>query len=133
LILDSSAVVSVLRQEQGHEDLFGALEGADALAIGAPTLVETGMVAIGRFGEAGRAIVALFVEDWAVEVVPFDDRHAAIAAHAFRRYGKGRHPAALNYGDCMTYATASAADEPLLFVGDDFAQTDLVSARSAAS
>ncbi|MEX2105274.1 MAG: type II toxin-antitoxin system VapC family toxin [Solirubrobacterales bacterium] len=128
MILDSSAVVSVLREEVGHKRLHGALERADALAIGAPTLFETGMVAIGRFGEHGRALVAQFLEYWDVEVAPFDGRHWRVATDAFVRYGKGRHPAALNYGDCMTYATARLADLPLLFTGDDFAQTDLAAA-----
>jgi ribonuclease VapC len=128
LILDSSAVVSLLREEVGHERLHTAMEGANALAIGAPTLFETGMVAIGRFGESGRPVVARFLEDWEVEVVPFGKRHWRVAAEAFVRFGKGRHPAALNYGDCMTYATARLADMPLLFTGSDFSQTDLLMA-----
>jgi ribonuclease VapC len=128
LILDSSAVISVLREEEGHKRLHGPLERADTLAIGAPTLFETGMVAIGRLGGSGRALVGQFLEDWAVEVTPFDARHWRVAADAFVRYGKGRHPAALNYGDCMTYATAQIADAPLLFVGEDFSQTDIAAA-----
>jgi len=125
LILDTSAVVSVLRREQGRERLEIAMERAGALAIGAPTMLETGMVAFGRFGEGGRALVSRFVEDWSVEVIAFDQRHWRVAISAFSRYGRGRHPARLNYGDCMAYATAKVAGAPLLFVGDDFARTDV--------
>jgi ribonuclease VapC len=129
LILDSSAVVAVLRRESGSEPLEGVLGEAGTLAIGAPTLFETTMVAIGRFGEdVGRLAVGRFCEDWEVEVVPFDSRHYRAAAAAFVRYGKGRHPARLNYGDCMTYAIARIARMPLLFIGKDFAKTDILPA-----
>lgn len=83
------------------------------------------MVLVGRYGEKGRASIARFIEDWAVEVVPFDQRHWRVAIAAFAQYGKGRHPARLNFGDCMAYATAKVAGAPLLFVGDDFPQTDV--------
>ena len=76
----------------------------------------------------GRSLVSRFLEQREVVVVPFGASHWSIAAEAFIRYGKGRHPAALNYGDCMTYATAKVAGAPLLFVGDDFAQTDIAAA-----
>lgn len=108
--------------------MVDAIGAADLLAIGAPTLFETGMVAVGAFDLHGRALVAQFLERWNVLVIPFDQRHWQVAADAFVRYGKGRHPARLNYGDCMTYATARVVDEPLLFTGDDFARTDLAAA-----
>lgn len=73
-------------------------------------------------------ILSRFLEENEVVVTPFDDRHWGVAAEAFIRYGEGRHSAALNFGDCMTYATARLAEEPLLYVGEDFAQTDLVAA-----
>jgi len=129
MVLDSSAVVAVLGQERDSESLETALDKAGTLAIGAPTLFETTMVAVGRFGEAaGRVAVERFCADWEVEVVPFEARHYRVAAAAFVRYGKGRHPARLNYGDCMTYATAQVAGVPLLFTGEDFARTDVLSA-----
>jgi ribonuclease VapC len=128
LILDSSAIVSVLFREEGHHEVGAAIDDADLLAIGAPTLLETGMVVIGAFGLHGRSLLARFLEEKEVLVIPFGDRHGSVASEAFIRYGKGRHPAALNYGDCMTYAVASLADEPLLFVGEDFAKTDLIAA-----
>lgn len=130
MILDSSAVVSVLLREQGHLQVAEAIDTADVLGIGAPTLLETALVMIGAFDLHGRALISQFMEEKEVVVVSFDDRHNRAAIDAFIRFGKGRHPAALNYGDCMTYATASLASEPLLFVGDDFAKTDLASALS---
>lgn len=126
MILDSSAVVAVLRREWNHRRLEGVMTSAATLSIGAPTLFETAMVAIGRFGCGGDALVERFLVEWEVMVAPFDERHWAVAAEAFLRYGKGRrHPARLNYGDCMTYATARVAGLPLLCTGADFPQTDL--------
>jgi ribonuclease VapC len=128
VILDSSAILSVLFKEDGHGRVLETLSDAEILAIGAPTLFETGMVAISAFDLHGRGLVSQFLERWNVLVTPFDARHWRVAADAFIRYGKGRHPARLNYGDCMTYATARLAAKPLLYVGDDFAQTDIPSA-----
>jgi ribonuclease VapC len=128
LILDSSAVIAVLLREQGHRRLADAMDSADAIAIGAPTLLETGMVMVGKFGLRGRALVSQFLEERGVVVISFDDRHWRSASDAFIRYGKGRHSAGLNYGDCMTYATARLSGASLLFVGEDFAKTDLIAA-----
>lgn len=125
MILDTSAVVAVIREEPGHERLEAAMEDTPILAIGAPTLFETAQVMIGRYDVLGRSVLARFLEERDVETIPFAEGHWQAAADAFIRYGKGRHPAKLNYGDCMTYAIAKVADEPLLFVGDDFAKTDL--------
>lgn len=125
MILDSSVVVAVLFREEGYQRFEMRMDEANSLAIGAPTLVETNIVAIGRFDMHGRALVEQFVEGRDVVVTPFDRRHLLVAAEAFARFGKGRHPAKLNYGDCMTYATARLADLPLLCTGDDFPQTDL--------
>lgn len=128
MIFDSSAVVSMIIEEPGHERLLDAVADAAEVAIGAPTLVEVEMVMIGRSGSRGQSLVAQFLERNDVEVIAFDDAHRRAAADAFAGYGKGRRPAALNYGDCMTYATARIAGHPLLFTGNDFAQTDLVPA-----
>ncbi len=125
LVFDSSAVLAILRKEPGHEQLQRAIERAEVLAIGAPSLFETVMVALGRFGSEGEALVEQFLGDLKVEVLPFDNRHWRTATDAFRRYGKGRHSAGLNYGDCMAYASARVVDLPLLFVGNDFAKTDI--------
>lgn len=129
MTLDSSAVVAMLLREEGYRRLAETLGRAETVAIGAPTLLETDMVMVGRFEQRGvAALVGEFLEEHGVVVVPFDGSHRAAAAEAFARYGKGRHPAALNYGDCMTYATAYVADHPLLFTGNDFAQTDIPAA-----
>jgi ribonuclease VapC len=125
LILDSSAIVSVIEEEDGFDDLAEALARAPSVAVGAPTLFETAIVLIAREGKAGRTSLVRFLEDNDVAAIPFGARHWTVAAEAFVRFGKGRHPARLNYGDCMTYATARLADDPLLCVGDDFARTDL--------
>jgi ribonuclease VapC len=126
LILDTSAVVAVIREEGGASGLMDAIEAAQSVAIGAPTLFETAMVLIVREGEAaGRSFLSLFLEENGIVSIPFDDRHRNLALDAFLRYGKGRHPAKLNLGDCMTYATARLADQPLLCIGNDFAKTDL--------
>jgi ribonuclease VapC len=128
LILDSSALIAVVREELGHDRVVKAIEGAAQMGIGTPTLVESSIVLVHMFGLQGRSILSRFLEENGVITVPFDDRHWRLSSEAFIRYGKGRHPAALNYGDCMTYATAKVADSPLLYVGDDFAKTDLAPA-----
>jgi ribonuclease VapC len=125
MILDTSAIVAVIRDEPGKDRLIEAIEQASALGIGAPTLAEASIVLTRRMGLPGRLALTGFLEENEVVAIPFDEAHWRAAAQAFIRYGKGRHPAALNYGDCMTYATARLAEHPLLFVGDDFAKTDI--------
>jgi ribonuclease VapC len=128
LILDSSAVIAMLLKESDHRDLDDRVGAAASVEIGAPALFETAMVMLSRMGDQGLASLMEFLERFRVEVIPFGDSHWRIAAEAFGRFGKGRHPAALNLGDCMTYATALIEDGPLLYVGSDFARTDLQSA-----
>jgi ribonuclease VapC len=125
MILDSSAVIAVLFREKRHGYLKERLETAKSISIGAPTLFETAMVAIGQLGDEGEDLVARFLEDWDVKVIPFQSQHWGAATDAFVRYGKGRHPAGLNFGDCMTYASARVSEMPLLFTGNDFAKTDI--------
>lgn len=124
MILDTSAIAAMIFRERGYEELMARIDGVE-LGVGAPTLVEAGMVLVGHFDLHGRALLAQFLERNRVVVIPFDDRHRDVASEAFVRYGKGRHPAALNYGDCMTYATARLSGAPLLFVGNDFSKTDV--------
>lgn len=125
VMFDSSAVLALLKEESGHQQLHSRVEEADGLAIGAPTLFETAMVAIGRFGGEGEALIEQFLADWKIDVLPFGEGHWRVADVAFVRFGKGSHPAALNYGDCMAYASARLAGMPLLFTGKDFAKTDI--------
>jgi ribonuclease VapC len=126
--LDSSAILAILFAEPGSELIVAKLRAARMLAIGAPTLFEAQLVAARRHDLRGVSLVSQFVERWRIGVVSFDSRHGRAATDAYVRFGKGRHPARLNYGDCMTYAIARVADLPLLFVGDDFAKTDIAAA-----
>jgi len=125
VILDSSAIVTIILREMGSDRVLDAMEAADACRVGAPTLVETAMVLTGRLGDEGRTMLLSLLQEENIDVLSFGDAHWRIAQSAFVRYGKGRHPAALNFGDCLTYATAYVAGEPLLCVGEDFVQTDL--------
>jgi ribonuclease VapC len=125
LILDSSAIVAVICREPGWESLVHKLALARTIAVGAPTVAETQMVLTMKLGPDGAAKSDQFLAELQVSIVPFARNHLAIFYEAFQRYGKGRHPARLNMGDCFTYAIAKASGMPLLFVGDDFAQTDL--------
>jgi ribonuclease VapC len=125
LILDSSAVLAVLLKEPAHERLLEALAAKPGPGIGAATLVESGIVLSARLGASGQTLLGRFVQGYALEVIPLGPDHWPVAVQAFLRFGKGRHPAALNFGDCLTYATARLAEEPLLCVGEDFAKTDL--------
>lgn len=128
MIVDTSAVVAVIRREHGHVLLEDTLEAAPGIAIGAPTLFEAAMVLTIKLGEPGLLALSCFLDENGIVSLPFDKYHVELAAEAFTLYGKGRHPARLNYGDCMTYATAKIAGAPLLFIGDDFARTDLTPA-----
>lgn len=126
MILDTSAVVAILLKEAGADELEASVAAAPALGIGAPTYLETVMVLSSRFArdEAVRHLEGFLLRSEAV-VVPFSEGHARAAAEAFARFGKGRHRAALNFGDCMSYAIAKLAGQPLLCTGRDFAKTDL--------
>jgi len=95
-------------------------------------VVESSMVLCARLGRAGKTLLARFLEEAEIEVVEFTADHWTVAADAFIRYGNGRHPAGLNFGDCMTYAVAKLAGEPLLCLGDDFPATDLELASLAS-
>lgn len=126
MIIDSSAVVAILLREPAWERLLDHIDGAgSAPGIGAPTLVETGIVLSARLGPAGKSLLARFVEEGGLRRIAFTAEHWTVAVDAYLRYGKGRHPAALNFGDCLTYAVSRVAAEPLLCVGDDFTKTDL--------
>lgn len=125
MIVDSSAILCVLFRENGHEGVLQKLLDDPGPAVGAPTLAETGIVLTARLGPSARGLLERFLDETGVQEVPFGELHWREAVDAYRRYGKGRHPAALNFGDCMTYAVAALSGEPLLFTGADFEQTDL--------
>lgn len=125
MIVDSSAVVAILLKEPGYEPLLDRIAAPGVVAVGAPTLAETGLILTARLGVLGRTLLARFVAEAPLTVLPFTDEHWPVALRAFHSYGKGRHPAALNFGDCLTYAVASLAGEALLCAGRDFPKTDL--------
>ncbi|MBA2309202.1 MAG: type II toxin-antitoxin system VapC family toxin [Pseudonocardiales bacterium] len=125
MIVDSSAVVAVLLQEDGHEELIRRLAAETDVGVGAPTLCETGIVLAARLGPAGKTLLARFVDEAGLAVLPFADAHWPVAVDAYLRFGKGRHPAGLNFGDCLTYAMCQVLQRPLLCIGDDFTRTDL--------
>ena len=125
MILDTSAIIATLLEEPCAKSLGQAMGAAEVCRVGAPTLVETGMVLTSRVGEPGRVALLAFLQDRNVDIQSFTEAHWRVAQNAFVRFGKGRHPAALNLGDCLTYATAYVAGEPLLCVGNDFRRTDL--------
>jgi ribonuclease VapC len=125
VIVDSSALIPVLLKETHHKRLIDALAAAPRVAVGGATLAETGMVLVSRLGIRGKTLLARLVQEVEIDVVSLGSGHWTVAVDAFAKYGKGRHPAALNFGDCLTYAVARVAAEPLLCVGDDFPRTDL--------
>ncbi len=125
MVIDTSALVAILQGEPEKAVLTDAILADSSPRMSAATLVEAGIVMQGRHGDIGsRDLDGLLIQA-RVEIVPLTTAHADLARDAFRRFGKGRHPAGLNYGDCFAYALARALDEPLLFVGDDFGQTDV--------
>jgi ribonuclease VapC len=125
VIVDSSALVAIVLMEPEHQMLVEDLATAPVAGVGAPTLAETGIVLTARLGVAGRSLLARLLYEAGIETIPYTAAHWPVAVDAFTRYGKGRHPAALNFGNCLTYATCRLARRPLLCTGDDFPQTDL--------
>ena len=128
MVLDSSAIVAIHLREPGHERLIDRIDAAEVVVIGVPTLLESVMVLTARLGHDARPMVFTFLRRLDAEIVPFNQEHLDAAATAFVRFGRARHPAALNFGDCMSYAIASVAGMPLLFTGEDFPRTDIAQA-----
>jgi ribonuclease VapC len=125
MIVDSSALLAILQFEAEHVPFRHAIARASTRLVSATTLLETSMVILGRQQEQGIAELDDLIASSDIRIVPFDARHASLALDAFRRYGKGRHRAGLNMGDCFSYALAKATGLPLLFKGDDFVHTDV--------
>jgi ribonuclease VapC len=128
MVLDSTAIVAIHLKEPGHERLLDAIDAAVIVVVGVPTLLETAMVLTTRLGQDARPLLASFLRHLEAEVVAFSDEHLDAATTAFLRFGRGRHAAGLNFGDCMAYAIAEVAGMPLLFTGEDFARTDVARA-----
>jgi len=128
VIVDTSAIVSIILDEPDRQNFEERVASSAALRMSAATLVEVTMVLEGRGGEAGGAQLERWIAGVGIEICPVTERTARLAREGWRRYGKGRHKAALNLGDCFAYALAMERAEPLLFTGNDFAQTDVKAA-----
>ena len=125
MIIDTSAVVAILAGEDDAALYAKLIEREPLPKIGTPALLEASMVLTRWFGEQASSALDAFVRESAAEIIPFDLPQLRAAEDAYQRFGKDRHPAALNFGDCMSYALARVCDEELLFKGDDFSKTDI--------
>jgi ribonuclease VapC len=125
MIVDTSAVIAILQGEPEAAAFAEALADAERRMMSAGSYLELSIVMMDRRGPMARQAVDGFLSGALITIVPFDEEQAILARDAFTRFGKGRHKAALNFGDCMTYALAKRSDLPVLFKGTDFAETDL--------
>ena len=125
MVLDTSALLALLLNEPEADAFRVAVEEDLTRLVSAATLLEAALVIEARKGEAGGRELDLLIQKAEIQVVPMDEEHVAEARRAYRRYGRGRHAAGLNYGDVFAYALARTTGEPLLFKGDDFARTDV--------
>ena len=125
MIVDTSALIAILLDEPDAEILSTAIAASSPRIISAVSVLEASIVIESKKGEAGLALLDELLILAQFEIVAFDDTQQRVARAAYRRYGKGRHPAGLNFGDCCTYALASVREEALLFKGNDFNQTDI--------
>lgn len=131
MVLDTSALIAILQNEAERPSFAGAIESADSRCLSVANFVETSMIMESRFGPDGVRDLDLLLSKAEIALVSVDEDQAHIAREAFRTFGKGRHPAGLNFGDCFAYALARSRGEPLLFKGQTFSKTD-VEAHSAS-
>jgi ribonuclease VapC len=125
MVIDTSAVMAVLKREPDAQAIAEVMAQAEVRLMSAATLVEAGLVALSDRGAVGSDDLDRFLLDAGIDIVPVTEAHARLAREGFARFGKGRHPARLNFGDCFSYALAKASGHPLLFKGNDFSQTDV--------
>ena len=128
IVVDTSAVMAVMLDEPERVRIEQRMGDGSSCVMSSATYVELALVAEGRSGRQASAIVVEFLDRYQVEVLALDAATARSAVAGWRQFGKGRHPAGLNLGDCFAYGLAIELDAPLLFVGDDFSQTDVVPA-----
>jgi len=128
MVIDTSALLAILQNEPERSAYNRAIELADTRTLSTASFVELSMVIESRYGPEGTRDLDLFLSRANIELIPVSSDQAYVARQAFRQYGKGRHPAGLNFGDCFSYALAKSLGEPLLFKGNDFSQTDLTQA-----
>ncbi|HEX9637670.1 MAG TPA: type II toxin-antitoxin system VapC family toxin [Acidobacteriota bacterium] len=129
MVLDTSALLAVLLNEPERRRFNQAIEAAEARRMSVATFVELSIVIESRYGAEGQRDLDQFIERARIELVAVDLEQAKLARVAFSRFGKGRHEAGLNYGDCFAYALARVLGEPLLFKGEDFSRTDVQSVQ----
>lgn len=132
MIVDTSAVLAILFEEEDAEIYARALAQADSCRMSAASFVETAIVVDAQTKDKGSRQFDSFLRRAGIGIEPVSEEQAHIARQAYADFGKGRHPAALNFGDCFSYALAKATGEPLLFKGKDFKKTDIASALEAA-
>ena len=128
MTIDSSALIAILFSEPGYLDLVDRILQADTARVGAPTLAETTLIVSTRRGKPSLREVEALIRELGVTIVTFGEQEWHVAADTFHRYGRGRHTAALNFGDCLAYAAAAVVGDTLLFAGDDFLHTDIAAA-----
>jgi ribonuclease VapC len=128
MVVDSSAILAIVFNEPDHPRYLKAMMEAPALTISAATLFECRLVALRKAGEIQENQLIAFLSDFEIDIAHFDETQLEVAVDAFRRYGKGRDKAALNFGDCFSYALAKSRGESLLYKGGDFARTDVAAA-----
>jgi ribonuclease VapC len=125
MVIDTSAVLAILQNEPERRKFNEALETADTRSMSTASFVESSIIVESRYGADGVRDLDLLISKAQITLAPVDTEQTQLARQAFREYGKGRHPASLNFGDCFSYALAKSLDEPLLFKGEDFSKTDI--------
>jgi ribonuclease VapC len=128
VVIDSSALLAIALDEREREVYLAKISLDARPIIAAANYVESAIVVTARRGPAAAARLRMLLDEAGIDIAPVDEQLAQAAIEAFDRFGKGRHPAALNFGDCFAYALAAATGEPLLYKGDDFAKTDIAAA-----
>ena len=125
MVIDTSALLAILQDEPERRAFNGAIETAESRSVSTATFVETSIVIVSRYGAEGVRDLDLLISKASIVLAAVDAEQAHVARTAFSRFGKGRHPAGLNYGDCFSYALAKSLGEPLLYKGGDFSLTDV--------
>lgn len=131
IVVDTSALIAILAQEPEQASFVEAIERADSVVVSVASLLEVTMVWAGRQPDAPPDVPDKLLDSLGITLVEVSEHQLSLAREGFLRFGKGRHPAGLNYGDCFAYALAASLKVPLLFKGDDFSQTDIRSAMPA--
>lgn len=125
MVIDTSALIAILTQEPEADRMARAIDGDPVRLVSAASVLEAAIVLAGRYGDAAANELDALLREARIEVVPVTEDHVRLARMGYSRFGRGRHPAGLNFGDCFSYALSKAAGQPLLFQGADFDRTDL--------